>query len=105
MTGRIILLCFVFNIAVLAQTAAPETAQVPDGVRYKTATHEVNASARESLAHAFSGDKVSIDFFDTAVTCGPSLWMAMKPSADKALFESKQIDAFVNSVQTEARGF
>ncbi|MGA2435028.1 MAG: tetratricopeptide repeat protein, partial [Bryobacteraceae bacterium] len=104
-TIRVIFFCFSISIAAFAQATATEAAQIPAGVNYKAAPDAVNASAKKALALALSpGSEVSKDFFDTSVICGPTLWRALKPSADKVLLESKLVVGVANSVQTELRG-
>jgi hypothetical protein len=79
--------------------------QIPAGVHYKAVSDAVNSSAKESLTQALqSAHELPAGLLDSAVTCGPSLWKALQPSADKSLLNSKVVVAVVNSVQVEARG-
>jgi TPR repeat protein len=92
-------------LAIPPPAPAQATATIPDGVHYKIASDTANASARDLLAKSFaSGHVVSDSFFDSAVTCGPTLWRAIQPAADKTLLDSKLIVVLVNSIQAEARG-
>lgn len=92
-------------LAIPPPAPAQTTATIPDGVHYKSASDAANASAGDVLAKSFaSGHVVSDSFFDSTVTCGPTLWRALQPTADKTLLESKLIVVLVNSIQAEARG-
>jgi TPR repeat protein len=98
-------LAFLSTPASFAQIASGSAIQIPDGVHYKAASDAVNSSAKEALTLALhSAHGLPADLFDSAVTCGPSLWKALQPSADGALLNSKVVVGVVNSVQVEARG-
>ncbi|MGA2651310.1 MAG: tetratricopeptide repeat protein [Terracidiphilus sp.] len=103
--GFILAVSVGLSLLASGQTGILGTNQIPDGVHYKPASDALNASAiallKQSLLPANEPPKV---FFDSAVTCGPSLWKVLQPSADKVLLDSKLVVVVVNSVQTEGRG-
>lgn len=81
--------------------------ETPAGVRYKTASDTLNASAKALLEGALRDpEKVSLNVLAETVTCGPMLWKDLKPSASTALQQSKPIDTFLEIpevIRTEAR--
>ena len=102
---------FIFAVSVglsllaSGQTGGPGTNQIPDGVHYKPASDALNASALALIKQSLlPGNDPPKGFFDSAVTCGPSLWKMLQPSSDKVLLDSKLVVVVVNSVQTEGRG-
>jgi hypothetical protein len=93
------------SLLAIGQTGGSGTNQIPDGVHYKPASDALNASALALLKQSLlPGNDPPKGFFDSAVTCGPSLWKALQPSSDKVLLDSKLVVVVVNSVQTEGRG-
>src|SRR5271155_4808673 len=85
--------------------AVENSVQVPNGVHYKVASNAANESAKTTLVRGLaSGADLPDGLFDSAVTCGPTLWKVLQPSADKTLLASKVVVVLVNSVQTEGRG-
>lgn len=106
-TLKVFILAVSVGLSLLAsgQTGAPGTSQIPNGVHYKPASDALNASALALLNRSLlPGNEPPKGLFDSAVTCGPSLWKALQPSADKALLDSKLVVVVLNSVQTEGRG-
>jgi hypothetical protein len=84
-----IVFCFLVTGLVVAQ-------EIPVGVNYKRASDTVNATAKAALERALkNGDQYPAYLLPDVVTCGPMLWKALKPSADKVLLESKVTDGFV----------
>jgi hypothetical protein len=69
------------------------TAQdIPGGVNYKKAPEAVNNLARADLEQSLaSPEKMSAQFFDDLLICGPMLWKSLKSSADRTLLEAKPI--------------
>ena len=62
--------------------------EIPKGVRYKRASAAVNAKAKSSLRRVLNvvvPDKVILASLDAAVTCGPSLWSAIKRAAPSSV--------------------
>jgi len=79
--------------------------QVPAGVNYKPASDAVNAAAKANLEKALAGaPDFPRDLLKDIFTCGPTLWKALKPTADKRLLESKEIVIFVEHSKVEGRG-
>ena len=100
----IVLICL-FATATLAQV----NTQVPPDVTYKPASAAENAAAKEALQKALADEKsVTTQFFATSVTCGPMLWRALKPTADKKLVDAKAVTAMLGTskpVLVEGRSF
>jgi TPR repeat protein len=97
-------LCVAISSAASGQARTSPALQIPAGVHYKAASDEVNASAKDTLTQSLvPGREVPRSFWDSAVTCGPTLWKALKPSADKVLLDARPFTVVVNSVPTEAR--
>jgi hypothetical protein len=88
-----------------AQKAVSSITEVPADIHYKRASDSTNAAAEKLLTPALSPNQaVPAAFFDTTLTCGPTLWNAMKPNASKVVLDSTVIVALINSIQVEARG-
>ena len=106
-TLKVFILAVSFGLSLLAsgQAGVSGTNPIPDGVHYKPASDALNASALALLKQSLiPGNEPPKSFFDSAVTCGPSLWIVLQPSSDKVLLDSKLSIIVVNSVQTEGRG-
>lgn len=69
--------------------------QVPEGVNYKTAPEPVNTAARSALASALASDQFPEEMFGEVTVCGPMLWKALKPTADKVLLSAKPVIAMI----------
>jgi hypothetical protein len=102
---RIVLICCFATATLLAQ----DQAQVPPDVNYKTAPDAVNDGAKALLQRALNNDKVATkQILEQSITCGPMLWQALKPSADKTLLDAKKIIAVIGvptPTPTEGRAF
>lgn len=102
---RIALICFFATASLLAQ----EQAQVPPDVTYKTVPDAVNEQAKTLLQRALNGDKAATkQILDQSITCGPMLWQALKPTADKTLVDAKKVVAVIGMpkpTSTEGRAF
>lgn len=86
---RMVVLCLATSCAAFAQSTNPE---IPAGVNYKLASDEVNAAAKALLEKALEGDKAaSKRLLAETVTCGPTIWHAIKPAADAKLLGSKEL--------------
>jgi hypothetical protein len=86
----------VLALTALATLAAGQ--DVPKGVNYKTAPESVNASAKSALETALASDSLPPEFFGDVTVCGPMLWKALKPSADKVMLESKPVVAMITTL-------
>ena len=73
-------------------------AQVPEGVRVKPASEADNATAKSQLQKSLGEDLALPNAFlsDTA-TVGPTLWAAVKSSADETLLHSKVSTAMLST--------
>jgi hypothetical protein len=85
-----LLLLMVLGAAVAAQ-------EIPKGVNYKTAPDSVNEEARSALAAALASDALPHEFFGDVTVCGPMLWKALKPSADKVMLAAKPVVAMIQN--------
>lgn len=68
---------------VLASAAlAADDVVIPDGVRYKKATEEVNERAKQKLLKVFTADAADAEvlrlFENKTLICGPGLWQKIK---------------------------
>ena len=104
---RIMAFCIAAACALGAQSAS-ERVEIPDGVRYKAASDEVNAEAKTLLEKALAGDKAAWKqlFTGGPQTCGPMLWQELKPGADAKLVNAKPFTAVISTpvaVTTEGR--
>lgn len=81
--------------------------QIPDGVRYKKASPEVNAGAKQLIESSLTGipDKLDVSVFDSSVMIGPSLWDSLSDS-QKGKFkkDSTPVMLMVGSTMKEGRG-
>lgn len=89
-----VLLCYVCCVLFALGAAAQ---QAPGDVTYKAAPDELNETARAGLQKALTSDEFPGDLLKQTFTCGPMLWKALKPSADRILLESKEIVGFVQT--------
>lgn len=92
---------------VLLALCAARAQEVPKGVNYKRAPEEVNALARSGIERALAvPDKVPAGFFGEVTVVGPTLWRALKPSADRVLLDAKPVIMLIPTpepIQTEGR--
>ena len=95
--------------SVLAIFLSAAFAQIPAGVNYKPASETINASARASLEAALQGGAdFPKDLFGGPVACGPLLWNALEPTADKILRDAHPVIMLLSipePLQTQGRGF
>ena len=101
---HIVLLCLIS-----ATLFAQDQAQVPPDVNYKTAPEAVNSVARQELQKTLQGDRAaSKQVLSDSLTCGPMLWQALLPMADKKLIDAKKVIAVIGvptPKPTEGRTF
>ena len=86
MKNLILLLCL------LCIGAGGYAQEIPNGVRYKKASEDVNNLAKSGLEKALGSPATfPANFFGEATVVGPMLWKALKPGADKVLLNSKPV--------------
>ena len=85
-------------ILITCVTAMPQ--EVPEGVNYKTAPEPVNAAAKSALQTAIASDQFPEAMFGEVTVCGPMLWKALKPSADKVLLNAKPVIAMITDPES-----
>ena len=92
----------------LCSCAIAYSQDVPNGVRYKKASDEVNRLAKSSLENALiNSDAVPTNFFGDAVMVGPMLWKALKPGAGQVLLGAKPVVVVIpgkSSFAAEGKG-
>lgn len=101
-----------FTLATLVPpfTFGVSAQQIPNGVRYKRATDEINQKAKSLLENALSlkSDAVNLDSISSGpIACGPLLWEAIKESAGKELRDATPVVMIINAstpLQKEGRG-
>jgi hypothetical protein len=95
---RTCLLC-VATILFAATAVAADDPVVPEGVRYKKASAEVNGRAEKNLLRVFTADaadKDVLDFFQKRVLiCGPGLWQEIKGEPAVAKMVEGKVDITV----------
>jgi hypothetical protein len=102
----LIAVCLILSLwsALLAQSnadkdllicAAATAQEVPAGVNYKVAPESVNAAAKSALQAALASGQFPEEMFGGVTVCGPMLWKALKPSADKVLLGAKPVIAMI----------
>ena len=95
------------GLLVLLFTTATVAQDIPAGVRYKVASDPVNAAAKKDLENAIASDSLPNELLNELFVCGPVLWNALKPSADKILLDAKPIFIVIpwgdKAIQTEGR--
>src|SRR6476469_2308561 len=94
---RLALLLFIAltTMLVTINAAMAQEVQVPEGVNYKTAPESVNIAAKSALQTALASDQFPEEMFGEVTVCGPMLWKALKPSADKVLLSAKPVIAMI----------
>ncbi len=76
----------------LCITAGGYAQEIPNGVRYKKASEDVNNLAKSGLEKALSTPETfPSDLFGQSTVLGPMLWNVLKPGADKVLLNSKPL--------------
>jgi TPR repeat protein len=86
---RISLLALLGSSVSLAQVPSPD---IPEGVKIKVASDADNALAKTVLQEALvSETSYPKALLGGAATCGPTLWAALKGSADSTLLQSKVV--------------
>jgi TPR repeat protein len=82
-------LIFLVSLSILC-SAQQSPSEIPAGVKIKAATNAENALAKTTLEKSLSGDADSKKvLLGDISTCGPTLWAALKNSADETLLHSK----------------
>jgi hypothetical protein len=84
-----------FSVMALATVVAGQ--DIPRGVNYKKAPDTVNAAAQSALETALAADTFPPDLFGDVTVCGPMLWKALKPTAEKVMLEAKPIVAMIQN--------
>jgi TPR repeat protein len=101
----IFLVAFVSSIFSFAQQS---TSQIPEEVKIKAASDADTASAKAGLEKALADDtSFPKELLGDTATCGPTLWAALKGSADETLLHSKVMTAMLSvpePLQTVGRG-
>jgi hypothetical protein len=83
--------------AVLALATFVAGQDIPRGVNYKKAPDTVNAAAQSALETALAAETFPPDLFGEVTVCGPMLWKALKPTAEKVMLEAKPILAMIQN--------
>ena len=92
---RVVLVVMLFLSSV---SSFGQQSQIPEGVKIKAATPSANASAKAALEQALkNGAAFPAPILGDTVTCGPTLWAALKMSADETLLKSKVVTAVLPS--------
>ncbi len=88
--------------------AQQPTSKIPAGVDVKAAPEADNTSAKTALDKALTDDTLfPKELLGDTTTCGPTLWAALKSSADEALLHSKVVTELLSvpePLQTVGRG-
>src|SRR5512147_1773264 len=102
---RGLVVTFLYCIISVAQTS---TFEVPEGVKIKVASDADNASAKAALQGVLANDtSLPAELLSDTATCGPTLWAALKGSADETLLHSKVVTVMLSvpePLQTVGRG-
>jgi len=102
---RLFLVVFLCSVISFAQTS---TSQIPEQAKIKVASNEDNVLANAALNDALVSDtSFPKDLLSGTVTCGPTLWAALKGSADETLLHSKVVTLMLSipePLQTVGRG-
>ena len=86
--------------AILLTCVTAMSQEVPEGVNYKTAPEPVNAAAKSALQTAIASDQFPEAMFGEVTVCGPMLWKALRPSADKVLLNAKPVIAMITDPES-----
>jgi hypothetical protein len=87
-------------VAILLTCAAAMSQEIPEGVNYKAAPESVNAAAKSALQTSLASDSFPEEMFGDVTVCGPMLWKALKPSADKVLLGAKPVIAMITDPES-----
>ena len=102
MKNLILLLIFLFI------SSGGYAQEIPDGVRYKKASEDVNNRAKAGLEKALSTPETfPSNLFRETTVVGPMLWSVLKPGADKVLLNSKPVMMIISgksAFATEGKG-
>lgn len=105
MIGLVLIAALVGSTLLYAQQP---TSQIPAGVGVKAASEADNTSAKAALDKALADDTLfPNELLGDTTTCGPTLWAALKGSADEALLHSKVVTELLSipePLQTVGRG-
>ncbi len=93
--GASLVMIALLGIIFTCVAAMAQEVQVPEGVNYKTASEPVNAAANSALQTALASDQFPEEMFGEVTVCGPMLWKALKPAADKVLLGAKPVIAMI----------
>jgi hypothetical protein len=94
---RTVVFCIATGCIAVAQSSNGKL-EIPAGVKYKSASDDVNTAARALLEKALAGDKSALkQFLSDAVTCGPMLWQTLKPGAVPVLLNAKPVTMVVTT--------
>ena len=95
-------------LILLCISAGAYAQDIPNGVRYKKASEDVNNLAKSGLEKALSTPETfPSNLFGQTAVVGPTLWSVLKPGADKVLHNSKPIVLVIpgkSSFSTEGKG-
>jgi hypothetical protein len=80
--------------------AAAISQEIPEGVIYKAAPESVNAAAKSALQTSLASESFPEEMFGDVMVCGPMLWKALKPSADKVLLGAKPVMALITDPES-----
>jgi hypothetical protein len=87
-------------VAILVTCGAITAQEIPEGVIYKAAPESVNAAAKSALQTSLASDSFPEEIFGDVMVCGPMLWKALKPSADKVLLGAKPVMALITDPES-----
>ena len=77
-------------LILLCIAAGGQAQEIPDGVRYKKASEDINNLAKSGLEKALSSPATfPSTLFGKTTVVGPMLWSVLKPGAGKDLLKSK----------------
>jgi hypothetical protein len=81
--------------------------EVPNGVKYKKASAEINNKAKASLEKALAQSDSPTAFLNGPITCGPILWNDLKVEQESLSKDSNPVTMFLSvpePLQAEGRG-
>ena len=79
-------------LILLCITVGGYAQEIPNGVRYKKASEDVNDLAKVGLERALgTPENFPSKLFGEVTTVGPMLWKVLKPGAEKVLLNSKSV--------------
>jgi hypothetical protein len=104
-----VVVCLALTICLsFSSSAMVEAQQIPEGVRNKKASDEINQKAKTILEGAFNSkaENAAIET-EGAFGCGPLLWDAIKSGAGKELMDANKLSVAIGTtppVIKEGRG-